>query len=179
MEMREKEMEMREKEMATREKEMKHQFKMKQLELTALNQNNNNSATEKISKRDLKKFPQFRKGDNSEAFLVLFERACWDYEIKESEKTILLRTQISGELAKIYAHMPQEKAREYEAFKKLVFARFGINVEHLRWKFRALTKKPEETYSQLGANMQRYLEKWLEQAGVENLEDLKNVLGLE
>ena len=77
--------------------------------------------------------------------------------------------QISGELAEIYSQMPQDQARKYEAFRKLVFARFGISAEHFRRKFRSLTKKPEESYSQLGHNLVRYLEKWLEQVNVETL----------
>ncbi|XP_078243494.1 uncharacterized protein LOC144587289 [Pogona vitticeps] len=75
--------------------------------------------------------------------------------------------------------MPLDQARDYEAYRELVFSRFGINAEHLRWKFQALIKKLEESYSQLGANLVRYLEKWLEQAKVKTLEDMKNIIGLE
>ena len=75
--------------------------------------------------------------------------------------------------------MPIELIKDYSEFKKLVFARYGINAEHLRQKFRTLTKKPEESYSRLGTNLVRYFEKWLEQANVESLEDMKNIIGLE
>ena len=57
--------------------------------------------------------------------------------------------------------------------------RFGSNAEHLRWKFRALTKQPEEYYSQLGANLIKYLGKCLQQEGAETVQDLKNIMGLE
>ena len=74
--------------------------------------------------------------------------------------------------------MPLEQAQEYEVFRKLVYSRFGIDAEHLRRKFRALRRKPEESYYQLGANLVRYLEKWLEQANVETLNEMKNIIGL-
>ena len=106
-----------------------------------------NSEGSQLSKADLKKFPIFRKGDDPESFLVMYERACEDFQVRESEKMIILRSQISGGLAEIYAEMPIELIKDYTEFKKLVFARYGINSEHLRQKFRSLTKKPEESYN--------------------------------
>ena len=61
---------------------------------------------------------------------------------------IVMRSQISGELAEINSQMPLDQARDYEECKNLVLSRFEINAELLRWKFRALTKQPEESYSQ-------------------------------
>ena len=58
---------------------------------------------------------------------------------------IILISQISGELSEIYSQVPENQARDYEAVRKLVFSRFGINTEHLRRKFRQLIKKPERS----------------------------------
>ena len=38
---------------------------------------------------------------------------------------------------------------------------------------------PEESYSQLGANLIKYFDKWLQQEGVETVQNIKNILGLE
>ena len=43
----------------------------------------------------------------------------------------------------------------------------------------ALIKKPEESYSQLGANVVRCLEKWIEQENVTSPEEMKIIIGLE
>ena len=59
-----------------------------------------------------------------------------------------------------------------------MFARYGINAEHLRQKFRTLTKKPDESYTQLGANLARYLDKWLAQEKVQTIQQFKNIIGL-
>ena len=160
-------------------------FEIRRLELAAQANNNNNndgranSEERHLSKADLKRFPVFRKGDCPESFMMMFERACEDFEVRESERMIVLRSQISGGLAEIYAEMPLELIKNYDEFKKLVFARYGINAEQLRQRFRSLNKKPEESYSQFGANLTRYLDKWIQQEGVETVQDLKNIIGLE
>ena len=66
---------------------MEYQLEMKRLEVTAQNNNNNNNmnAEGNFSKLDLKKFPQFRKGDCPESFLISFERACWDFDVRDGE----------------------------------------------------------------------------------------------
>ena len=78
-----------------RAKEMEYQLQMKQLELTAQNNNNNNSNNEgNLSKVDIKKFPQFRKGDCPETFLIAFEWACRDFNVRGEERMVMLRSQI-------------------------------------------------------------------------------------
>ena len=59
--------------------EMHFQLEMRRLELQAQNNNNNNSNS--LSKIDVKKFPQYRQGDCPESF----ERACWDFGIKDEK----------------------------------------------------------------------------------------------
>ena len=71
---------------------------------------------------------------------------------------IVLRAQISGNLAELYSQMPLEKARDFEVYKKIVYSRFCI-AEHLRRKFCSFTKRQEESYSQLGAKLLQFLEK--------------------
>ena len=92
---------------------------------------------------------------------------------------IVLRSQISGDLAELYSQMPLEQARDFEAYRKMVYSRFGIYAEYLRRKFHSLTKKPEESYSHLGAKLTQCLDKWMEHENVTSLEQMKNVIGLE
>ena len=88
----------------------------------AANDNNNNSNEGNLSKIDLKKFPQYRKGDCPESFLISFEIVCWDFEIKDDERMIVLKSQISGDLAVFYSQMPLEQARDFEAYRKIVYS---------------------------------------------------------
>ena len=45
---------------------------------------------------------------------------------------IVLRAQISGDLAELYSQILLEKARDFEVHKNMVYSRFCINAEHLR-----------------------------------------------
>ena len=87
----------------------------------------------------------------------------------------MLRSQISGDLAELYSQMPFEQARDFEAHRKMVYPRFGINAEHFRRKFHSFTKKPEESYSQLGAKLLQCLDKWMEHENVTSLDQMKKM----
>ncbi|XP_078233603.1 uncharacterized protein LOC144583544 [Pogona vitticeps] len=155
-------------------------FELRKLEL--MNQNNNNNRDSEggqLSKTDLKKFPVYHKGDCPEVFFSLVERAFVDFSVRETEKMTIMRSLISGSLAEVYAEMPEELLRDFAEFKKLVFARHGINAEQLRQRFRSLTKKPEQTFTQVGAQLVRLLEKWLSQEGTETFQQLKDLIALE
>ncbi|XP_078242735.1 uncharacterized protein LOC144587127 [Pogona vitticeps] len=155
-------------------------FELRKLEL--MNQNNNNNRDSEggqLSKADLKKFPVYHKGDCPEVFFSLVERAFVDFSVRETEKMTIMRSLISGSLAEVYAEMPEELMKDFAEFKKLVFARHGINAEQLRQRFRSLTKKPEQTFTQVGAQLVRLLEKWLSQEGTETYEQLKDLIALE
>uniref|UniRef100_A0ABM5GM15 SCAN box domain-containing protein n=1 Tax=Pogona vitticeps TaxID=103695 RepID=A0ABM5GM15_9SAUR len=155
-------------------------FELRKLEM--MNQNNNNnrdSEVGQLSKTDLKKFPVYNKGDCPEVFFSLVERAFVDFSVRETEKMTIMRSLISGSLAEVYAEMPVELLKDFAEFKKLVFARHGITAEQLRQKFRSLTKKPEQTFTQVGAQLVRLLEKWLSQEGTETFQQLKDLIALE
>ncbi|XP_078239148.1 uncharacterized protein LOC144585818 [Pogona vitticeps] len=155
-------------------------FELRKLEM--MNQNNNNNRDSEggqLSKADLKKFPVYHKGDCPEVFFSLVERAFVDFSVRETEKMTIMRSLISGSLAEVYSEMPQELMRDFAEFKKLVFARHGINAEQLRQRFRSLTKKPEQTFTQVGAQLVRLLEKWLSQEGTETFQQLKDLIALE
>ncbi|XP_078241708.1 uncharacterized protein LOC144586777 [Pogona vitticeps] len=185
------ELRMRQFEMEERERERQRQFELalerekmafelRKLEL--MNQNNNNNRDSEggqLSKADLKKFPVYHKGDCPEVFFSLVERAFVDFSVRETEKMTIMRSLISGSLAEVYAEMPEELMKDFAEFKKLVFARHGINAEQLRQRFRSLTKKPEQTFTQVGAQLVRLLEKWLSQEGTETYEQLKDLIALE
>uniref|UniRef100_A0ABM5FCT3 SCAN box domain-containing protein n=1 Tax=Pogona vitticeps TaxID=103695 RepID=A0ABM5FCT3_9SAUR len=155
-------------------------FELRKLEM--MNQNNNNnrdSEVGQLSKTDLKKFPVYNKVDCPEVFFSLVERAFVDFSVRETEKMTIMRSLISGSLAEVYAEMPVELLKDFAEFKKLVFARHGINAEQLRQRFRSLTKKPEQTFTQVGAQLVRLLEKWLSQEGTETFQQLKDLIALE
>ncbi|XP_078238458.1 uncharacterized protein LOC144584971 [Pogona vitticeps] len=155
-------------------------FELRKLEL--MNQNNNNNRDSEggqLSKADLKKFPVYHKGDCPEVFFSLVERAFVDFSVRETEKMTIMRSLISGSLAEVYAEMPEELMRDFAEFKKLVFARHGINAEQLRQRFRSITKKPEQTFTQVEAQLVRLLEKWLSQEGTETFQQLKDLIALE
>ncbi|XP_077791741.1 uncharacterized protein LOC144329095 [Podarcis muralis] len=154
---------------------------MRRLELTVLENRNNSNNTDGQNqmKIDLKRFPEFRDRDSPEAFLVSFERACHDFQVREEEKMMILRVRISGPLAELYAQMTEEQSRNFEVYKQLVYTRFGITSEQLRKKFRSVTKVREETYAQMGAKIKTYLTRWLEQENADTVPKIREVMALE
>ncbi|XP_077790714.1 uncharacterized protein LOC144328922 [Podarcis muralis] len=154
---------------------------MRRLELTVLENRNNSNNTDgqKQMKIDLKRFPEFRDKDSPEAFLVSFEIACHDFQVREEDKMMILRARISGPLAEIYAQMTEEQSQNFEVYEQLIYTRFGITSEQLREKFRSVTKVREETYAQLGAKIKTYLTRWLEQENADTVPKIREVIALE
>ena len=62
------------------------------MELAAQNNKNNNDTNPeegRLSKAELKRLPIFRKGDDPESFITLFERACEDFDMRGLECMIV------------------------------------------------------------------------------------------
>ncbi|CAM5177096.1 unnamed protein product [Eretmochelys imbricata] len=64
-----------------------------------------------------RKFPTYKAGDDTEAFLENFERACLGYNLSTDQYMVELRPQLSGPLAEVAAEMPKEHMNKYELFK--------------------------------------------------------------
>ena len=57
-------------------------------------------------------------------------------KVFHDERMIILRSQIGDVLSEIYLQMPLEQARDFEAYRKMLYSQFEINSEHFRRKCR-------------------------------------------
>ncbi|XP_050791844.1 matrix metalloproteinase-2-like [Gopherus flavomarginatus] len=113
MEKQQKEMEKQQKENEEKEKQRKHELELAKAGLH-VPANPNNPAP--IIAPQHRKFPTYKAGDDTEAFLENFERACLGYSIPEDQYMVELRSQLSGPLAEVAAEMPKQQMNDYKLF---------------------------------------------------------------
>ncbi|XP_050778777.1 uncharacterized protein LOC127034210 [Gopherus flavomarginatus] len=108
------EMEKQQKENEEKEKQRKHELELAKAGLH-VPANPNNPAP--IIAPQHRKFPTYKAGDDTEAFLENFERACLGYNIPEDQYMVELRSQLSGPLAEVAAEMPKQQMNDYKLFQ--------------------------------------------------------------
>ncbi|CAM5076411.1 unnamed protein product [Natator depressus] len=126
-----------------------------------------------------RKFPTYKAGDDTEAFLENFERACLGYSISTDQYMVELRPQLSGPLAEVAAEMPREHMNEYELFKSKARVRMGITPEHSRRRFRALRWKPDVSFTRHAYHIVKHWDAWISGASVESPVDVPFLMQME
>ena len=91
--------------------------------------------------------------DDTEAFLVTFERLMEAYEVPKARWAYKLATQLSGRAQQAYAAMPSEISGDYDEVKSAILRRYDITEETYRQRFRAASKKEGETYRELSMRL--------------------------
>ncbi|KAM9171756.1 uncharacterized protein ACDP82_013796 isoform 1-T2 [Pangshura tecta] len=134
MERKQKELEIKEREERAEEADHQRALELQKeaLELAKAKQdgtaNPNNPSPGTVSHP--RKFPTFKAGDDTEAFLENFERTCLGYNISAYQYMIELRPQLSGPLAEVAAEMPKAQMNEYKLFQTKARIRMGLTPEH-------------------------------------------------
>ncbi|CAM4561587.1 unnamed protein product [Lepidochelys kempii] len=126
-----------------------------------------------------RKFPTYKAGDDTEAFLENFERACLGYNISTDQYMVELRPQLSGPLAEVAAEMPKEHMNKYELFKSKARVRMGITPEQSRRRFRALRWKPDMSFTQHAYHIVKHWDAWISGASVESPVNLPFLMQME
>ncbi|CAM4638739.1 unnamed protein product [Caretta caretta] len=178
MEARDKEMEARAKELEEKEKERKH---VEEVEKIKAQQNipTNPSNPSPGTTSHPRKFPTYKAGDDTEAFLENFERACLGYNISTDQYMVELRPQLSGPLAEVAAEMPKEHMNKYELFKSKARVRMGITPEQSRRRFRALRWKPDMSFTRHAYHIVKHWDAWISGASVESPVNLPFLMQME
>ncbi|XP_073201444.1 uncharacterized protein [Lepidochelys kempii] len=126
-----------------------------------------------------RKFPTYKAGDDTEAFLENFERACLGYSISTDQYMVELRPQLSGPLAEVAAEMPKEHMNKYELFKSKARVRMGITPEQSRRRFRALRWKPDMSFTRHAYHIVKHWDAWISGASVESPVNLPFLMQME
>ncbi|XP_065447967.1 uncharacterized protein LOC135982954 [Chrysemys picta bellii] len=169
-------MELKEKEMEERERERKHELESAQARPDIPANPSNPSPGTTSHPR---KFPTYKAGDDTEAFLENFERACLGYSITTDQYMVELRPQLSGPLAEVAAEMPKEHMNSYELFKNKARIRMGLTAEHARRRFRALRWKPDVSFTRHAYHIGKNWDAWISGANVKSTEELPFLMQME
>ena len=81
------------------------------------------------------------ENDDIEAYLVTFERIMAAHKVEKSRWSQYFAPQLSGRAQLAFAALPATSAGDYDAIKTAVLARYDINEESYRRRFRSMTRK--------------------------------------
>ena len=109
---------------------------------------------------DVKLVPLSAK-DDIEAYLVTFERIMVAHEIRKDQWPYQLAPQLTGKAQLAFAAMLSTEAKDYDAIKAAVLARYDVNEETYHRRFRSATKQRDETYQELSIRLLDLQNKWL------------------
>ncbi|XP_050821174.1 uncharacterized protein LOC127056884 [Gopherus flavomarginatus] len=126
-----------------------------------------------------RKFPTYKAGDDTEAFLENFERACLGYSIPEDQYMVELRPHLSGPLAEVAAEMPKQQMNDYKLFQTKARYRMGITPDHARRRFRTQKWKPEVSFPKHAYYIAKNYEAWLTGNNIQTLEELNLLIQME
>ncbi|CAM5076925.1 unnamed protein product [Natator depressus] len=161
-----------------KEKERKHALEMEKVKAQQ-NIPTNPSNPSPGTTPHPRKFPTYKAGDDTEAFLENFERACLGYNISTDQYMVELRPQLSGPLAEVAAEMPKEHMNKYELFKSKARVRMGITPEQSRRRFRALRWKPDVSFTRHAYHIVKHWDAWISGASVESPVNLPFLMQME
>nr|XP_042714675.1 uncharacterized protein LOC122174537 [Chrysemys picta bellii] len=171
-------MEEKEKEMEERERERKHEMELARARAKQDIPDNPSNPFPGTASHP-RKFPTDKAGDDTEAALENFERACLGYSITSDQYMVELRLQLSGPLAEVAAEMPKEHMNSYELFKNKARIRMGLTPKHACQQFRALRWKPDMSFTQHAYYIVKNWDAWISRASVKSPEELPFLMQME
>ena len=128
---------------------------------------NESAATAKLPHRALNvKLVPLSAKENIEAYLVTFERIMSAHEIRKNQWPYHLAPQLTGKAQLAFAAtcMSSTAAKDYDAIKAAILARYNVNKETYRRQFYSLesaVKQRDETYRELSIRLLDLQKKWL------------------
>ena len=125
---------------------------------------------------DVKLVPLTEK-DDIEAYLVTFERIMAAHEITMNQWPYHLAPQLTGRAQLAFAALSSTEARDYDAIKAAILARYDINEEAYRRRFRSAMKRRDETFRELSIRLVDLRNKWMRSCS--SMEDVAEVICLE
>ena len=95
--------------------------------------------------------------------------------IDETRWATWLVPQLSGKAREAYSALPVDNLSDYKVIKAAILARYKLNAEAYRQKFRTENKNKNENYSEWGVKVHHLLDKWVETAGIEDTAGMKEL----
>ncbi len=106
------------------------------------------------------KLTRLTESDDVEAYLTTFERLMQAHGVDATRWAYKLAPQLTGRAQQAYAALPSEQAGSYEQLKTAILQRYDINAETYRQRFRAATRKANESHREFVVRLQDLQQKW-------------------
>ncbi|KAL8573663.1 hypothetical protein ACOMHN_007216 [Nucella lapillus] len=124
------------------------------------------------------KLPKFVEGSDSiDAYISRFEVFGRSQGWQEEEWAMTLSALLTGKALYIFSTLPPTQQTDFSSLKQALLKGFELTEESFRKKFRSVRLQAGETYSQFGARLEHYFQKWLELSGTqEEFGELKELI---
>ncbi|XP_034565105.1 uncharacterized protein LOC117830889 isoform X2 [Notolabrus celidotus] len=116
--------------------------------------------------------------DDIEHFLITFERIAVACRWQKSDWIFHLIPLLTGKARGAYVHMDIDDSLDYDLVKSAVFAKYDINPETYRQKFRSLEVDLEESPKELYARLKELYGKWIQPKG-KTIQEIGEIIILE
>ena len=98
-----------------------------------------------------------------EVYLVTFERILTAHGIDENRWAHFLAPQLTGKAQLAFTALPTTSSDDYEAIKAVILARYGINEDAYRVRFRGFVRREGETNRETTTRLMDLLQKWMKE----------------
>ena len=115
--------------------------------------------------------------DDIEAYLFTFEHILTAHGIDENRWSHFLAPQLTEKAQLAFAALTTENSGDYKAIKAAILARYRINEEAYRVRFRSLVRRDGETNKETATRMMDLMQKWTKE--YQTVNDIQQVIGLE
>ena len=169
----------REEERVARERDVKQQMEAMQTQMERLLkvvEVSKPTAAKAAGELSVKLVPLSEK-DDIEAYLVTFERIMEAHKVPESRWPHYLAPQLTGRAQLAFVALPITESAKYPAIRNAILARYDINEEAYRRRFRTATRGPGQTNRELAVRQMDLQKKWLKDATT--VEEVQEKVGIE
>ena len=87
--------------------------------------------------------------DDIEAYLTTFERMMAGYSIEKRKWSYRLAPNLTGRAQQAFAALPSADAGDYDKLRAAILARYNVNQETYRQRFRSGKRRLEESHEEL------------------------------
>ncbi|XP_071321134.1 uncharacterized protein [Trachinotus anak] len=122
--------------------------------------------------------PKFEDGDDIEQYLTTFERLATAYSWPKEEWAVYLVPHLSGKARGAYVAMDMGDSMDYDNVKEAILAKYEINEEMYRQRFREPDIRPGETPRELYNRLKDLYRKWVKPSR-KTVEEIEEILILE
>ena len=122
--------------------------------------------------------PRFEDGDDVEQYLTTFERLATAYRWPKEQWAVYLVPHLSGKARSAYVAMDINESMDYDNVKEAILAKYEMNEEMYRQRFREPDVRPGETPRELCNRLKDLYKKWVKPAE-KTVEEIGEMLILE